>query len=167
MPEKLFCDYCGNETTHDSEFCMKCGNIFIDDVQCLNHSDKDAAGVCAICHQPYCKKCGLRVNSIYLCNEHSDNEIYEGMAAVFSSYDISQIEFLKLCLEKEGFNPFIYNRNAAPLPLGYRDLTLFQIERDPGRIRSIDIKLVVPCSEVLQATGFLNEISKGGDIVFP
>jgi hypothetical protein len=89
------------------------------------------------------------------------------MAAVFSSYDIAQIEFLKSCLEKEGFNPFIYNRNAAPLPLGYRDLTIFQVERDSGKVSSSEVRLVVPCSEVLQATEFLNEISKGGDIVIP
>ena len=167
MPEKLLCDYCGNETTNDSEFCIKCGNIFIDDVYCLNHSERYADGVCAICHQAYCKKCGLRVNSIFLCNEHSDYEIYEGMAAVFSSYDIAQIEFLKSCLKKEEFNPYIYNRNSAPLPLGYRDLTIFQVERDPGKVSSSEVRLVVPCSEVLQAIEFLNEISKGGDIVIP
>lgn len=167
MNETIVCEYCGNQTTNDSEFCIKCGSIFIDNVYCYKHSEQIADGVCAICHNAYCKKCGLRVNSIFLCNEHSDFEIYEGMAAVFNSYDIAQIEFLKSCLKKEGFNPFIYSRNSTPLPSGYKDLTLFQVEKDPGKVSSSEIRLVVPCSEVLQALEFLDEISKGGDIVIP
>jgi hypothetical protein len=95
MPEKLLCDFCGTEISNDTEFCTKCGTIFIDDVSCFNHSDDDAKGVCAICHQAYCKRCGLRVNSIFLCNEHSDYEIYEGMARVFGTADEQYINYLK------------------------------------------------------------------------
>ena len=82
MPDKLLCDFCGTEISGDAEFCGKCGTIFTDNASCFNHSDDDAKGVCAICHQAYCKRCGLRVNGIFLCNEHSDYEIYEGMARV-------------------------------------------------------------------------------------
>ena len=76
MADKLLCDFCGTEINNDAEFCSKCGTIFIDNVSCFNHSDDDARGVCTICHQAYCKRCGLRVNGIFLCNEHSDYEIY-------------------------------------------------------------------------------------------
>ena len=95
MSEKLLCDFCGTEATNDSEFCTKCGTIFIDNVDCFIHPDDDAKGVCAICHQAYCKKCGLRVNGIFLCNEHSHYEIYEGMASVFGSSDEQKINYLK------------------------------------------------------------------------
>ncbi|MBS4033162.1 MAG: hypothetical protein KGZ85_01740 [Ignavibacterium sp.] len=167
MPEKILCDYCGNETTNDSEFCIKCGSIFIDDVYCLNHSERYADGVCAICHQGYCKKCGLRVNSIFLCNEHSDYEIYEGMARIYGSIDDSQINFLKSSIEKEGFHPFIYNRKATPMHLGGSDHSLFRSAGDSRNVIINEIKLVVPCSEVLEAKQLINDLLSGGDIVFP
>lgn len=167
MPEKLLCDFCGNESTNDSEFCSKCGNIFIDDVQCLNHSDNNAAGVCVICHQPYCKKCGLRVNNVFLSNEHSDYEIYEGMARIFGSPDDAQINFIKSCLEKEGFHPFIYNRKATPMHLGGSDHSLFRSAGDSRNSIINEIKLVVPCSEVLESKLIVDDILKGGDIVIP
>lgn len=158
MNETIVCEYCGNETTDDSEFCIKCGNIFVDDVQCLNHSETDAAGVCAICHQAYCKKCGLRVNNIFLCNEHSEYEIVEGMARIFGSSDEAQINYIKVFLEKEGFHPFIYNRKATPMHLGGSDHSLFRAAGDSRNVIINEIKLVVPCSEVLEAKSVLDEL---------
>lgn len=165
MPDKIICANCGCESSGDSEFCSKCGSIFIDDVQCLNHSDREAEGVCAICHQAYCKKCGLRVNNVFLCDGHSDYEIYEGMARIFGSPDEAQINFIKSCLEKEGFHPFIYNRKATPMHLGGSDYSLFRSSGDSRNVVINEIKIVVPCIEVLEAKHAIDDILKGGDIV--
>ena len=160
MPEKLLCDFCGTEISNDSEFCTKCGTIFIDDVSCFNHSDDDAKGVCAICHQAYCKKCGLRVNGIFLCNQHSDYEIYEGMARVFGSSDEQQVNLFKSVLEENNLHPFIYQRKASPISLGAGDYTLFRASGDPrGQIIN-EIKLMVPCSEVLLAEKIIDELDE-------
>jgi len=160
MPEKLLCDFCGTEISDATEFCTKCGTIFIDNVSCFNHSDDDAKGVCAICHQAYCKRCGLRVNSIFLCNEHSDYEIYEGMARVFGSSDEQQVNYLKSILEENNLHPFVYSRKATPLHLGGADYSLFRASGEfDGHIIN-EIKLMVPCSEVLQAEKFIDEIDQ-------
>ncbi len=158
MPEKLFCDFCGNESTDDSEFCGKCGNLFINDVQCINHTERDAAGVCTICLQAYCKKCGFRVNNVFLCNEHSNYEIVEGMARVFGTPDEALVNYIKSCLENDGLHPFIYNRKATPMHLGGSDHSLFRASGDSQNVIINEIKLVVPCSEVLEAEKIIKEI---------
>ena len=163
MPEKLFCDFCGTEISNDAEFCTKCGTIFIDDVSCFNHSDNEARGVCAICHQAYCKHCGLRVNNIFLCNEHSHYEIYEGMARVFGSSDEQQVNYYKTVLEENGLHPFIYERKASPLSLGGVDYSLFRASGEfDGHIIN-EIKLMVPCSEVLKAENIIDDLDQSGD----
>lgn len=160
MPEKLLCDFCGTEISNDSEFCTKCGTIFIDDVSCFNHSDVEAKGVCAICHQAYCKRCGLRVNSIFLCNEHSHYEIYEGMARVFGSSDAQKVNLYKSDLEQNNLHPFIYERKASPISLGGDDYTLFRASGDSAGHIINEIKLMVPCSEVLQAEKIIDELEQ-------
>lgn len=154
----ISCKHCGYKINSDSEFCSKCGTIIVENVSCSNHSDRSAAGVCAICHQPYCIKCGLRVNSIFLCDEHSEYEIYEGMARIFGSSDEAQINYLKSGLEKEGFHPFIYNRKATPMHLGGSDHSLFRAAGDSRNRIINEIKIVVPCFEVLKAIKFVDEL---------
>lgn len=160
MHEKLLCDFCGTEISSDSEFCIKCGTIFIDDVSCFNHSDDDAKGVCAICHQAYCKRCGLRVNSIFLCNEHSDYEIFEGMARVFGSSDEQKINYLKSILEENNLHPFIYQRKTSPTSIGADNYNLFRAGGDSAGHIINEIKLMVPCSEVLQAEKIIDELEQ-------
>jgi hypothetical protein len=163
MPEKLFCDFCGTEISSDAEFCSKCGTIFIDDVSCFNHPDVDAKGVCAVCHQAYCKRCGIRVNNIFLCNEHSHYEVYEGMARVFGSSDEPQVNYYKTILEDNGLHPFIYERKVSPLSLGGVDYSLFRASGEfDGHIIN-EIKLMVPCSEVLQAENVIDEVDQLND----
>ena len=154
MPEKLFCDFCGTEISDDSEFCTICGTIFIDDVSCFNHSDDEAKGVCTICHQAYCKRCGLRVNSIFLCNEHSDYEVYEGMARVYGSSDEHQINYFKSVLEENKLHPFIFDKTDSPFAEGVGNRILTK-----GNLLS-EIKILVPCSEVLQAEKIIDELEQ-------
>lgn len=163
MPDKLFCDFCGTEISDDAEFCSKCGTIFIDDVYCFNHPDDVAKGVCAICHQAYCKKCGLRINNVFLCNEHSDYEIYEGMARVFGSSDEQQVNFYKTVLEENNLHPFLYERKTSPLSLGGVDYSLFRASGDSSGHLINEIKLMVPCEEVLLAEKIIDEIELTGE----
>jgi hypothetical protein len=102
----------------------------------------------------------LRVNGIFLCNEHSDYEIYEGMARIFGSSDEQQVNLYKSALEENNLHPFIFQRKASPLSLGSGDYTLFRASGDAGGHIINEIKLMVPCSEVLVAEKIIDEIDQ-------
>ena len=72
---KYLCDKCKLEIEADSDFCPRCGTIFIEDVKCENHPDIEAKGVCVICTRPVCNNCGIKVNNSFFCNEHDSTEI--------------------------------------------------------------------------------------------
>ncbi len=85
-------------------------------------------------------------------------EIYEGMARVFGGSDVPQVEFVKSCLEKEGFHPVIFSRKASPISLGAPDYTLFRASGEfDGHIVN-EYKIMVPCQEFIEAEAKLKEL---------
>ncbi len=157
--KKHLCTNCSFEADDDSDYCPRCGTLFIENVKCETHSKDEAEGVCVICRKPFCDKCVYPVNNIFLCNEHDGYEIYEGMARVFGTSDEIQIQYVKSCLEENSFHPFVYSRKSSPMHLGGADYSLFRASGDfDGHIIN-EIKLMVPCSEVLEAEKLISEIN--------
>lgn len=156
MSEQIRCDKCGLKIDEDSDFCPRCGTLFSDGVKCTNHPSTDADFVCVICSEPFCKKCGAIVSRVFLCAQHDSYEIYQGMARVYGSSDFAQVNYIKGCLEQESLHPFIYSRKASPMHLGGSDYSLFRASGDWHIIN--EIKLMVPCSEVLVAEKTISEL---------
>ena len=156
---KHLCTNCSFLADDDSDYCPRCGTLFIKNVKCENHTKNEAKGICAICGKPFCSDCCHPVNNIFLCSEHDNYEIYEGMAKVFGTSDEIQIHFIKNCLEENSFHPFIYSKKSTPMQLGGDDKSL--INFSGGGEKTInEIKLLVPCSEVLDAEKLISEINK-------
>lgn len=155
--EELECSICKNRVNADDEFCPECGTIFEEGILCTNHPDKDAEGVCTICCLPFCKMCGAEINSRFLCLSHSNYEIYQGMARVFGDLDDTKAQYVKSCLEQAGLHPFIYCRVQ---PKGGTRLvyTLFEANGDSGGHIVNEIKVMVPCQEVVTAEETLREL---------
>jgi hypothetical protein len=157
--ENNICDFCELDIQSDSEFCPRCGTILIEDVFCNTHPDIEAYGVCVICAVACCEICGHSKNNVFLCNDHEDYEIYEGMARVFGASDEAQLQHIKGFLEQSELHPFIYSRKSSPMHLGGTDYSLFRASGDfDGHIIN-EIKLMVPCSEVLEAEKLISEIN--------
>lgn len=156
--EKVICNNCELEILSDSEFCPRCGIIFIKDVHCSNHPDVDASGVCVICSEPFCEECGYSDSLIFLCTAHDHYEIYEGMARVFGTSDEIQIHHVEGFLKDSGLHPFIYSRKSSPMHLGGTDYSLFRASGDFNGHIINEIKLMVPCGEVLEAEKLISEI---------
>ena len=157
--KKHLCANCSFEADENSDYCPRCGTLFIENVKCETHSKDEAEGVCVICEKPFCSDCSHSVNNIFLCNNHDGYEIYEGMAKVFGTSDEIQIHYVKSCLEENSFHPFIFSKKSTPMQLGGNDKTLINLSSSGEEKIINEIKLLVPCSEVLEAEKLISEIN--------
>ena len=154
----LMCDDCGNEVARGDEFCPNCGRVLLENVNCSNHADVEASGVCIICCLPFCRKCGGRVNKLFLCSDHEDYEILEGRARVYGVSDEVTAHYAQDCLKKAGLHPFLYSRKASSDFIGRPDHTTFRASGDyDGHIIN-EVKVLVPCQEVLKAEKLLRDL---------
>jgi hypothetical protein len=158
VSEQDYCSNCELKVDEDSDFCPRCGALFVEGIRCTNHTSMDADYVCVICSEPFCKECGAIVSGIFLCLQHDSYEIYEGMARVCGSSDVAQLNYIKGCLEQESLHPFIYSRKASPMHLGGTDYSLFRASGDFNGHIINEVKLLVPCSEVLAAEKIISEL---------
>lgn len=145
---KLVCGRCEEPVTQRDTFCRNCGALFSDDLFCANHKSIHAEGVCVICSKPYCKKCGGDVQKVFLCDEHSDLEIAEGMVRVFGSTDNVQAQFATTCLKQTGYHPFLYSRMFNP---GADKVSITPV-RNWGNHPIVEQKVLVPFSEFMKAS---------------
>lgn len=157
--EKLFCPHCNSTVKKDDDFCPDCGALFAEFVKCIEHSDKEAKGVCVICCKPYCQVCGIYINEIFLCNEHSEYEIYEGMARVYGSSDSTQIEYAKSCLEQNNLHPFIFSRKRNNLYMNGTDHSMLSASYELDGHLVNEIKLMIPFQELIRAEEILDELN--------
>lgn len=156
--DTLTCSDCHQNVKVDDQFCPHCGSLFEADLRCIHHQREDAKGVCIICCRPYCSTCGGRVGKLFLCRKHDGYEIYEGMARVLGLSDVVTAQYASKCLEQEGLHPILYSRKASPLSLGGADYTLFNAAGEyDGHIIN-EIKVMVPCQEVVEAERMLKRL---------
>ncbi len=156
--EELVCLNCEFIVKSADDYCPNCGVIFAENTKCSLHKDKGAEGICLICLKPYCKQCGLFVNEVYLCSEHSAYEIIEGMARIYGSSDNLELAYYKNILEDEGLHPFLYSRKSSPLSFGNVDHTLFSSSGEYDGHLINEIKLMLPLNEVIQGEKILEPL---------
>jgi len=156
---KFLCSTCNFEIQPDTDYCSRCGNIFIEEVKCENHLETEAEGVCVICTKPCCNKCGYKGNDVFLCNEHDSIEIYQGLAKVYGTVDEIQVHFIKQCLEEKGLHPFIFSKKSTALHLGGIDHPIVDSVINPGKRNVMnEIKLLIPFTEVIEAWKTIDEL---------
>jgi hypothetical protein len=151
------CKTCFNQVKEQDEFCPECGTLFEDAVKCSVHPDIEAEGVCIICCFPFCSQCGAPNNKHFLCHAHYDYEIYPGMARVYGGLDDTNVQYIKACLEQSDIHPFIFCR-VQPKGGSRLVYTLFEANGDTGGHIVNEIKVMVPCQEVVVAEDILKEL---------
>ena len=152
------CNNCGNSVAEDDDFCPHCGNLFAEGLRCKKHYSQQAAGVCIICAEPYCNTCAGWINDNFLCANHEEYEIYQGMARVFGSNNEPLVQYVQKCLAESGLHPFLYSRKASPISIGGPSYTLFRASGEfDGHIIN-ELKLMVPCQEVIEAEELLRQL---------
>lgn len=152
------CSRCKCRLAEEDDFCPQCGKLQAKDVKCANHNALLAEGVCIICGKPMCRDCGTWVSKRFLCSDHSGYEIYEGMARVFGVSDEAAAQYVCKCLEQEGLHPLVYERKASAISVGGPDYTLFEASGEfDGHIIN-EVKVMVPCQEVVKAERVLKKL---------
>jgi len=152
------CPHCRRSLDPGAEFCPECGELALDGVVCIHHPGSEAIGACVICSAPYCAACGRRRRGIFLCRDHQDYEIYQGMVRVYGVSDEAQARYAASCLEQEGLHAFVYLRKASPISLGGPEYTLFRASGEfDGHIIN-EVKVMVPLPEALKAEEILREL---------
>lgn len=152
------CRRCKNRFDKEDDFCPHCGKLQSEELKCANHRTAVAAGVCIICCRPVCRRCGTWVNRRFLCADHADYEIYEGMARVYGVSDEAAAQYVRQCLEQDGLHPLLYVRRASALAGGGPDYTLFNASGEyDGHIIN-EVKVMVPCQEVARAEQVLKSL---------
>ena len=152
----LTCARCDNKVKKSDDFCPNCGALLVDNINCNRHGKQKAEGVCLICCLPYCKSCGGFTNNLFLCDAHSQYEIYEGMARIYGSLNDTPAQHAKSRLEQAGFHPILFSRTQ---PKGGPRFvyTLFRAAGDfDGHVIN-EIKVMVPCQEALRAQKILKK----------
>ena len=150
----LLCPRCRNDVKAQDDFCTHCGVLFQEGVACRHHPGTQAAGACIICALALCAECGGLVAGRFLCNHHSDYEIYEGMVRIYGVLDDLAAQYAKSCLAQAGLHPVLFCRRQ---PKGGARFvySLYAAGGDyDGHIVN-EIKVMVPCQEVEKAENVL------------
>jgi hypothetical protein len=158
IDDELFsCTQCSSDVKTDDEFCTHCGSILIDNVRCGRHPCDEASGVCVICCLPCCTKCGSIVNHAFLCETHAEYEMYEGMVRIYGSLNDTSAQQAKTCLDQAGFHPMLFCR-VQPKGGPRFVYTLFRSAGDSAGHIINEIKVMVPCQEVMKAEKVLRKL---------
>jgi hypothetical protein len=153
--ENLVCMNCESVIKESDEYCPNCGVVFTENIKCYLHKEAEAEGICLICSKLCCKKCGILVSNVFLCNEHNEYEIIEGMARVHGSNNSMEIRYYAEILEKEALHPFIYSRQSISEPFSLPNV-LFGNETND--YTPYEVKLMLPLREVLEAEKILEPL---------
>lgn len=124
---------------------------------CARHHSVRANGVCIICAEPYCGKCGSWVHDRFLCREHEGYEIYEGMARVYGTLDDTMAQYVHARLAETGLHPFIFSRMQPLHGSCMLSNALLMPQGDYGGHLVYEIKILAPCQEVLKAERLLHD----------
>lgn len=151
--EKPICSLCESEIKRDDDFCSNCGTLFTEFVKCTEHLDKNAEGVCVICCEPFCEECGSFVDDVFFCSEDSEYQCLEGRVNLFTTTEITQMDFIRESMEQGGLHPIILSERG-----GYKSSRILSLispdESSPYGL----LALMVPFQEVIRAEAILHDL---------
>jgi hypothetical protein len=110
---KTVCPNCECEVQSDDDFCPDCGTLLIEDVKCSVHQDENAEGVCVICREPFCNKCGAFVDDDFFCKNDSRVQFSEGRSNILESDNPQQIDIVKNILDEKGLHPLVISSKGG------------------------------------------------------
>ncbi len=153
------CAQSGGDVTPDRDFCPHCGQLLAPAGirQCESHPEREARGVCIICHSLVCRSCSKRVIGKIFCTGHKDVEVVQDWANVFESAEAHEADLARSILESCGLKVQLQNAEAVGFIWGAGNesaISRSQINRP--------VKVFVPIPDYLRAIQHLAEWESGG-----
>lgn len=157
--EKFKCPHCSGSVKANDDFCPECGTLFAEFVKCIEHTDKEANGVCVICCEPFCKECGIYVNKVFFCIDHCEYKFSEGMVSLFNTNDAAKMEIIRDNMERSGLHTLIFSERTSHYLSNILNFSPPK-EANPSVLLSNNEQvLMVPFQEVIRAEEILDELN--------
>jgi hypothetical protein len=103
VQETVECPNCHEQIAADEEACPACGHLRVR-MQCAEHPERLAAGVCIVCGKPLCEEDNRGEKPYFKCDVHAPVEIVEGWAQVYTTGDDIEAELIRDNLQAEGID---------------------------------------------------------------
>lgn len=115
--EKLeTCVYCGAEIEPGLLYCTVCGKIFLtrifepeDEIECDEHIEKPAIGICVICGKTLCQECLVEIDGKIYCKQGNHRQYDEEWTVVYTTQYEYEAEMLKANIESAGIPCVIFS----------------------------------------------------------
>jgi hypothetical protein len=150
-PEPVRCSRCG-ERYFDSDSCPLCGTVQAG-FTCDVHEESSAEGRCLICGTLLCRVCRKGSTRVHLCAEHSEVELIQGWAQIYTTASGFEAQLLRENLLAEGVDAQIFSQKDQMFSVDFGELSI--------------VRLLVPAWEYEQAQKVIRErMNSDGEVAF-
>ena len=107
------CKRCKTAGAKDVLFCRNCGIPFHGNVgiECENHPDRDASGICVVCGKPVCDDCTTTKEGKSYCEDASHAQLLTTHVKLASAISVSAAELLARNLTANGVAALFFSQH--------------------------------------------------------
>jgi hypothetical protein len=132
--------------------CPACGHLEKAE-KCARHARREAYGRCVICGTAICDDCARPDTVSYLCPDHSDIEVIEGWAQIYSTADDVEARLIRENLQAEGIDAEVLSQKDHVWSVDLGELS--------------QVRLLVPAYQYAAARSVLAEhMTLQGEVAF-
>ena len=119
-PDQTKCSFCSEQLPQNACICLSCGRFdrsLPEVVNCENHSDEEAIGICVLCGKPVCGDCSLTVPARQsrsggqgktFCDNLEHQTTFSEWAIVHETMFEFEAELIERNLQQAGFECRVY-----------------------------------------------------------
>jgi hypothetical protein len=98
-----------------------------EEVECENHPEMEAIGICVICGKPVCGDCAVRRQGRVLCENDEHTKIAQGWAVVYTTSTDYEAQMVRANLENAGIPCLIFSQRDHVYFLTVGDMAVVNV----------------------------------------
>ncbi|HWP81882.1 MAG TPA: hypothetical protein VNN76_04410 [Bacteroidota bacterium] len=106
------CRSCKSSLVPEIPFCTACGVLWssdVSDIECENHGEVSAVGMCVVCGKPVCGDCAISLNGKLFC-DHLEHQKIPSEWEVLCSTDFAfEADLIERNLQQAGFECKVFS----------------------------------------------------------